>query len=288
MKKRQAVRSRPSPTLRELQAQMQAAILDGDDKILSAISNGARASRETLFGVYRHGYVARLVEVIGNEFPMLRRYVGEADFQKFARTFIAACPSRSRNARWVGESFPEFLQQHWAARMRPELSELAAIERAVSAAFDSTDARVLSFADLAVFAPSAWGNLTFTLHPSVTLLHGETNAFEIWKALKDDAGAPSVKRQSQLEHCVIWRHGTTPKVRLMSYEEAMMCREAQRGAGFGALCALVATYDDPDHAPLRAAQYLRTWLDSEMLTAAKLIPHAKARRAHGAAQCSEV
>jgi hypothetical protein len=258
------------PTLSELQARMQAAILDGGNDILSDLSDGAHAPRDTLFGVYRHAYKARLVEVLANEYPLLRSWVGEDAFGKFARAFLTAHPSQTQNARWVGKSFPEFLKQHWLARARADLSELAAIERGVSDAFDSADAPVLGFADLSAFEPSAWGQLTFSLHPSVTLLYGETNALQIWKALKDDAAAPPAERRGELEHSVVWRHGTVPKVRAISYEEAMMCREASHGVEFGAMCALLATYDDPDNAPLRAAQYLQGWVAGEMLTSAQL------------------
>ncbi|MFN3624290.1 MAG: putative DNA-binding domain-containing protein [Hyphomicrobium sp.] len=258
------------PTLRELQALMQAAILRGDDALLAQLTDGAHASRKTLLGVYRHAYMARLVEVLSNEYPVLRRYMGEEPFRALARAFLTAHPSRTQNARWVGRSLPEFARQHWAERARPEVAELGEIERAVSDAFDSADAPILRFADLAAIEPGAWGQLTLELHPSVRLLHGETNAFDIWKALKDDAPAPPLQRPDQPEHWIVWRNGTTPKVRPMPYEEAMMCEEASRGSTFGALCQMLATYDDPDNAPLRAAQYLGAWVESEMLTAAKL------------------
>lgn len=258
------------PTLSELQARMQAAIIEGGDDILADLSHGAHAPRATLFGVYRHAYKARLVEVLANEYPLLRSHIGEDAFEKLARAFLAAHPSQTQNARWVGKSFPEFLKQHWMARARTDLSELAAIERAVSDAFDSADAPVLGFADLSAFEPGAWGHLTFKLHPSVTLLHGESNALQIWKALKDDAPAPQAEHRAELEHTVIWRHATIPKVRAMAYEEAMMCREASLGREFGAICTLLATYDDPDNAPLRAAQYLQGWIASEMLTSAQI------------------
>lgn len=259
------------PTLRELQALMQAAILRGDDALLAQLADGAHASRETLLGVYRHAYMARLVEVLSHEYPLMCRYMGEEPFRALARAFLTAHPSRTQNARWVGRSLPEFARQHWAERMHPEIAELGEIERAVSDAFDSADAPILCFADLAAIEPGAWGQLTFERHPSVRLLHGETNAFGIWKALKDEAPVPPVHRPDQAEHWIVWRHGTTPKVRRMPYEEAMMCEEAARGATFGALCQMLATYDDPDNAPLRAAQYLGAWVESEMLTTARLV-----------------
>src|SRR5262245_47876008 len=101
-------RARP-PTLREIEAQLQAAILTGDEGILASLADGAHASRSTLFGVYRHAYTARLVDVLGNDYPHVKRYAGDEAFEGLARAFIAAHPSRSANVRWFGAGFPEFL-----------------------------------------------------------------------------------------------------------------------------------------------------------------------------------
>lgn len=266
------------PTLRELQAEMQAAILGGSDGIMDFLKEGARARRDTLLGVYRHAYMARLIDVVANEHPLLRSYIGEDAFNGLARAFITAHPSRSPNARWVGMSFPEFVESHATCSGRPELAELAAIERAVSNAFDSADAPVLGVADLAAYEPSDWEHLTFVLHPSVTLLGGETNAFDIWKSLKDGEAPPAAEHSTRPELRLVWRQGVTPKVRRMPDEEAMLCREASRGGRFGALCQLLATFDDAGTAPVRAAQYLRGWVESEMLTAAKLVEPARSLR----------
>ena len=268
----------PAPTLADVQAQMQAAILSGDDRVLGALANGAREGRETLLGVYRHGYMARLVEVVGNEYPLLRDYIGHSDFGDLARAYIAASPSRSPNARWVGISFPEFLAQHWAVRGKRILREIAKIERAVSDAFDSADVPVISAADLAAFDPASWGQLKFVAHPSARLLVCETNAFDIWKALKDAMPVPGVEANAGTKHVFVWRQRAMPKVRVLSYEEAMMWQEAVRGATFGALCELAALYDEPDAAPMRAAQYLKGWLESEVLTQASLAARSEAAR----------
>jgi hypothetical protein len=54
----------------------------------------------------------------------------------------------------------------------------------------------------------------------------------------------------------------------MSSEEAMMWTEAVNGVPFGALCELVAVYDDPETASLRAAQHLQGWITSGLLAKA--------------------
>ncbi|MFA5900232.1 MAG: DNA-binding domain-containing protein [Hyphomicrobium sp.] len=267
--------SAKAPTLRDIQSLLQEAILTGDDAILGDLMDGPLATRDTLFGVYRNAYASRLIDILMGDYPFLRGYVGDAHFRKLASAFIAAHPSHSQNARWFGTALPDFLQQQEEAAKYPELFEIAVIERAVANAFDSQDAPVLGFAGLAAYPPEDWSQLTFAPQPSVTLLQCATNAFDIWKALKDDAPPPAVRHPPDQQHVVVWRQATSPKVRVMSAEEAMMWQEAHRGARFGVLCEMLATFDDPASAPVRAAGYLQAWLAGEMLSAAALVPRKK-------------
>jgi hypothetical protein len=53
-------------------------------------------------------------------------------------------------------------------------------------------------------------------------------------------------------------------------EEAMMWDEAARGVRFGILCEMVTTFAGEETAALRAATYLKTWIDSGMLTGCEI------------------
>ncbi|MFN0217214.1 MAG: putative DNA-binding domain-containing protein [Hyphomicrobium sp.] len=256
-----------APTLKEIQDSLQAAILTGDDAILATILDNSRTSRDTLFGVYRIAYVGRLVEILQTEYALLHAYCGDEEFGRFARAYIAANPSRSQNARWVGVRLPAFLADH--VPELPQFAELAGIEKAVSDAFDAADAPVIGLPDMAAFPPDAWGRLAFAPHPSATHLDAATNAFAIWKALKDDEAPPALATLRQPDRLIIWRQKLAPMARVMGAEETMMWTEACRGVRFDVLCEMLATFDDPDTAAVRAAGYLQGWLATEMLTSAK-------------------
>jgi len=49
-------------------------------------------------------------------------------------------------------------------------------------------------------------------------------------------------------------------------EEAMIWDETAKGVAFGALCEMVATFAGTYGAELRAASYLKGWVDMGMLT----------------------
>jgi len=252
-----------APTLSEVQAAFQRAVMHGDDAVLNEILDNSRTNRGVLLGVYRHAYVARLIEVVRNDHPFLNRLLGDAELSDLARAYIAASPSRNRNARWFSHGFPDFI-----AKTHPDqlhVAELAALERALNDAFDAPDAEPLALADLAAVPPELWSNLVFTPHPSAARLTLTTNAHSLWLALKDEKAPPEVETFETPETVLVWRREATPRLRRASGEEAMMWTEAAKGLSFGALCELVATYDDPDTAPLRAAQYLQGWITSGLL-----------------------
>jgi Putative DNA-binding domain len=261
--------SRTALTLKETQALFQEAILNHDDRVLDLLLNNSRTGRDTLFGVYQNGYIGRLVDILANDYEDLKSYLGEDEFDELARLYISAYPSRSQNARWFGSRMVEFLLGDRRYSPRRELADLAAIEQALANAFDAKDAPHLTVQDLAKHKPDDWGRLTFAPHPSVATLNIQSAAFAIWRAVKDGKSPPRVKTKAA-HHLLIWRQGTTPMIREISAEESMMWTEACRGLRFEALCEMAATFDDPDGAALRAAQYLQGWLSAEMMAEASL------------------
>ena len=253
--------------LADLQAQFQRAILEGGDDILAAIPNSPRETNGTLFGVYRNAYVLRLIEILQNDFGHLHKLIGDEAFDRLARAYFAAHPSRHRNARWVGNDLATFVKTTPPFSRRPILADLAALEFALNTAFDAADAPVLAVADLGQVAPEDWANLVFIPHPSAQLLTLHTNATAIWIALAEDKRAPKPQKLESSQSVLVWRQVTTPKFRSLKAEESMMWSEAGKGVRFSVLCEMLAAFDDPDGAALRAATYLRTWVEGGLLSA---------------------
>lgn len=272
------VAGRRTPTLAELQAQFQAAILKGDEAILGLIPNNAATTREVLLGVYRHAYWARLVEVIGNDHGLLRDYLGHDAFAAMARAYIAAHPSHHANVRWFSKRLPAFLAHAEPYASHPELGELAEIEWALNSAFDAAEATTLTLADLQSVPAESWGDLRFEPHPAARRLSLASNAFDIWQALKAGQSPPAARQTGDTTYILVWRQDTRPLVRVMATEEAMIWAEAAAGARFADLCELVAVFDNAEEAALRAARYLQGWLASGVLTTFSLRPKARRRR----------
>ena len=241
------------------------AILNGDDAILGLIPGNSRTGNGTLFGVYRNAYVLRLVGAVASDHENLKAYLGDDAFDRMAQAYVGANPSRSPNARWFAQRLPEFLRSQPLYRERRELTELASLERALNLAFDAVDQPVIDLDVLRGFAPEQWGSLIFRSQASAQRLTFEMNTYAIWSALKSGHAPPRAEPLAEPQSFLIWRDETTPKIRSMGREEAMMWDEAAKAVPFGALCELVAVFGAPDDAALRAAQYLQSWLSGGLL-----------------------
>ena len=251
--------------LADLQALFQRAILEGDDAILKNIPDSPREERGVLFGVYRTAYLARLIEILQHDFERLHTLLGDDRFSPMAEAYFKAHPSRHRNARWIGRDLARFLKSAPAYKKRPVLSELAELEIALNDAFDAKDGAVIESSVLGTIAPEDWANLVFTPHVTVRHLRFATNTAAIWMAIGEEKPAPRAKNLKVQQHLLIWRQATTPKLRILGAEEAMMWTEAAKGVRFGVLCEMAAAYDDPDGAAIRAATYLKGWVDGGLL-----------------------
>jgi hypothetical protein len=247
------------------QSEFQRGILAGEDTVLAEILDSPQEQRETLFGVYRHAYGARLVEAMRSEHQLLHAYLGDAAFDEIARAYIASHPSQHANLRWFSTALPDFLRSTEPYSDYPAIGELAALEKALNDAFDAQDCELLGLAGMAGFAPERWNDLRFRPHPSAVRLDLSTNASAIWLALKSGETPPEAGALGEPCRLLIWRQDVTPMFRELTCQEAMMWDEAAGGMPFGVLCSMLATYDDPDGAATRGAGYLHGWITAGLL-----------------------
>ena len=93
--------------------------------ILGSVRGNARESAETMFGVYRNAYWARLVEALGNDLPGLKALMGDEAFDKMARAYVAKHPSQHPSIRWAGRHLADFLATEAPYRDDPWFADMA-------------------------------------------------------------------------------------------------------------------------------------------------------------------
>jgi hypothetical protein len=227
-----------------------------------------KASAETLMAVYSDAYRLRLIEAMAEDFPALRRFVGEDEFDPLARAYIAAYPSRHFSIRWFGQRLPQFLSATPAYAARPVLAEIAAYEWALGLAIDAADATPVGVAVLAQVPPERWGELRLTFHPSLSRLDLRWPVPSYRQAVeKNESPLPALEPAGEPVAWIVWRQDIQVMFSSLAVAEARLIDQARAGAPFGSLCAALAEEHDPDQAALTAASFLKRWVSESLIVA---------------------
>jgi hypothetical protein len=273
-----ATPSRNTPPLERLQADFLDFIRGADAAMAGKVRSTRKADAATLLAVYRDAYALRLLEALETNFGVLKRVLGDEDFDRMGRAYIAANPSRHFSIRWFGHLLAEFLSTEAPWRDTPALAELARLEWALAAAFDSADAAPLGIQAIAAIAPADWPDLHFAFHPSLQVIDFAWTVPEQWNALNEDADAdlaPPKKRDATVPFAV-WRHDTDDArqnfFRSLSSDEAAMLAAARQGQGFGRMCEGLCAFVAPEQAGFHAAALLRGWVEQGWVVGAEVAP----------------
>lgn len=250
--------------LAELQAEFHAAVTGTDQSFLDRIDPGGRIGPGRRLSIYAQAYRLRLTEVLADNYPGLHSLAGAATFERIARGYIDAHPSRFRSVRWYGDRMGEYLESAGDIERRDALVEMARADWAVGLAFDAADAPCARVDDMAEFAPERWGTLGFVPVPSLIRLDLRFNVLPERQALRegDEADLHEIDRPLPW---VVWRQGLDVRFRSMEADEAWALDAASRGSDFADLCAGLTARLDESSAASRAAALLKGWLVDGMI-----------------------
>ncbi len=153
----------------------------------------AQTSVERL-AIYANAYYARLLECLGEEFPVLKQTLGDETFDAFAFAYLQTYPSRSYTLNKLGENFPRFLNEtrgeayaddDAAADADPApppkdelgwpdfLVDLATLEWIFTQVFDGPGVEgqpLLSADTIRAIGPDAWPNVRLEFVPCFRLV----------------------------------------------------------------------------------------------------------------------
>lgn len=205
-----------------------------------------QAPRDRLH-VYRHAYVARLIECLEDDYPAVFHALGRERAEELCREYIEAHPSRSFSLNVFGQSMPAFLRTKGEAFA----SELAALEWSVVEAIHAAESVKMAPDALAKIDPSDWGKVSLVASASLRLHQFEYPVNAYYQAFHDDKLEPNAPLPGPSSERVavyrldmkIWRMALSPGqlallgplVRGVSLEEAFesdVGDEADVGAWF--------------------------------------------------------
>ena len=214
----------------------------------------------------REGNVRQLAELLANDYPQLRKYMGDTKFTALARAYIAQHPSGTLNARWYSRHLRAVLRNAYFFERSPELAEMAELERALNDAFNATEAPIVTLADLAGFDSTDFGTLSIAASPSLRRFKVRSNVTSLWASLQCDELPPLPIALDADQELLVWRQGSAARFRMLGNEEAIALDAAIQGIFFSAICEMIAAVDDYDTAEARAAAFLRGWIEAEIIS----------------------
>ena len=261
--------------LRDLQARFFTALTASrppaaSSDVLAVIAPTAALDPAARLQVYRDMYVARLLEVLDEDFPATATVLGHERFHAVARRYVARHRSTHPSLRTFARDFPELLAA--TARAPRFAADLARLEWARLSVFDALDAMPTRRADLAALAVDDWARLRFRLIPAYTTLTTGWAVHELWARVQangdrgPDAAWPRPRRAATVLR--VWRDGYTVYQSSMDALECDALGIIADGETFDTLCERLAETLPPEEASTRAAGLLARWLDDGILVLA--------------------
>lgn len=256
--------------LPRIQGDFQSYLLGGDSAgIEQHVVGTQKVPIATRLGIYGDGYVSRLIEALEANFPILSQLLGEEDFGALGAAYVRSHDSPFFSIRYYGDGLAGFLATDPAYSGAAVLADLARWEWAMTEVFDAADAEPIATEALARVAPESWAGLRFDWHPSVRRLALAWNAPQIWKAVSDEAEPPEVAFSAEPVEWLLWRQDLRTYFRSLQPAEVAALDAARRGHSFGELCALLSEDVGEEEAPAKAAGFLRDWIESGLIVAAR-------------------
>jgi hypothetical protein len=251
--------------LRRLQQELQLHLRGAQSAIAEGIVDAPPLPIAERLGIYRNAYQVRLIEALGETYPVLHKILGDEVFSALGESFVASHASVHRSIRWYGRELGEFLSSTPPYADQPILGELAVFEWTLAEVFDAPDAQSLPRAALSAIDPAAWGGLTIRLHPSLRRLSLRWNTAAVWRSASADETPAQPQLSEQQTQWLLWRQNLQNFFRSIDPIESAALESALRGDAFGELCASLAAYLPEEQIPLRAATLLRSWADSGII-----------------------
>ena len=141
-------------------------------------------SIDARFSIYATGLVPRVVEALEDDYPALRRIVGQGPFRSLAARYIESHPSGSSDLGQVGAHLATFLRTDPLSEGLSFLSDLAELEWSLSLAFIAADAEPVTWGELQALGDESVVDLPMWLVPGHRVIRSRWPLVRLWH-LKD-------------------------------------------------------------------------------------------------------
>jgi hypothetical protein len=239
-------------------AMTQAGGVPDSESVESLLRRGPILSAAECLRIYNHGYFARLIECLVDDYPALAHALGEDSFSSLARDYILHTPSRSPSLNAYGQHLPAFCRERaepWAAFA----SDLARLEWALVVAVHSPAPEGMAPGALAAIPASAWQTARLIPSPALRVLRFEHPVGAYFQQFRDDAAAPGLPEPRRSATAVCRQSLTLWRVEL-TLEAAGLLEDLVAGVALGSAVAALELQTNDAAARAELAQALPAWL----------------------------
>lgn len=252
--------------LQALQKNFQAYLLNREEDIVADVCGPDSETISERLDIYGNGYRYRLVEVLGFDYAILQKYIGDEKFAEMGFAYIDAYPSKFYSVAEFGKYLPKFLAECKPYSDMPYLSDLANFMWKLSWTADAEDGPILKYEDLASIPQENWPAMIISLHPSVKCVKCEWNVLPIWQAVTEEREAPAPEKTSEPNYIAVWRKGIQPYYVAVTPAGAWMLQALQEGKTFEEVCEGLLEWYSEEQVAQEAVNFLLQWLSYEMLS----------------------
>lgn len=223
--------------------------------------------------IYSGMYLARLVEVLEEEFPALTAWLGHELAHELLCAYVQAHPSRSFTLNRLGLGLEAFLRHEAPLddARRPIALELARLERTIQDVFDAPEGTSLAVEALATVPAADFARLRLVPSAALRLLRFE-HPLEAWyRAFREDEPLPALAPAAC--HLVVFRQeGRVWRLELTAAQHVLLTALVE-GLPLGPALERLAR-DGHDLAALapELQGWFRTWAAEGFFAALELAP----------------
>ncbi len=143
------------------------------------VTRSEKVSAHDRMNIYANAYYARLIECLGESYPVMKRTLGEEAFNGFCFAYLQEYPSTSYTLGHLGDNFERFLTDTRPDADDPQLGwpdlliDLARLEWTILQVFDGPGIEkttTLQLTDLQAIKPDQWLSVKLQLVPCLELL----------------------------------------------------------------------------------------------------------------------
>lgn len=180
------------PTLRDMQTDFAAALLDGVVEPAALRITPRHGDRLAGIHVHRNNVREGFTKTLALEFPVLERLVGNDYFRQLAHEYLREFPSRSGDLHYIGAPFASFLAKKFADTAFEYLADIARLEWLCEVLSIAAQDEFAELKDFGNVDPEFYPQLQLELRSDRALLASAFPVMKIWRSNQPGAAAEHV------------------------------------------------------------------------------------------------